>query len=102
MSPAFWLLLFFFIEVVAVMAIWTKSGPWYKWGAGRSVMGLLACLALFAGLGLTSGLLGRYQGRELVYLGAYILLDLAVAGIGVAIVLAKKSGRRKRHKDLEL
>lgn len=100
MSPAFWLLLFFFAETLAVMIFWARSGPWYRWGAGRSVMGLLGCLVLFAGLGLSSAFFGRYEGRELVYLGAYILLVIAIGGIGVTIIFANRNGRRRaRNQD---
>lgn len=83
-----------FFETVGVMVLWGLSAPWWRWPAGRSIMGLLGCIALLCGLAALSWAFGRYPGRELVYAGGYVLLILAIAGVGVTVVWAQMRGRR--------
>ena len=84
---------------VMVMASWwiSTGGAWMRWPAGRSLMGLLAIIALITVNATLSVALGpAYPAKPLVYTVMYLLLWAAVLVIGATIMRVQRAANEKR------
>jgi hypothetical protein len=90
---------------IAVMAYWwaATKGSWMDWPAGRSLMGLLAIIAVISGwAGLNTIVLPpRYDGKIISYFVLYGLLETALVIIGVTIRREMKRGAERARKKQE-
>jgi cation transport ATPase len=76
---------------------WTTRGAWLRWPAGRSLMGLLAIIAVITANATAAYLLGaNYPAKPIMYSVLYAVLLVAVIGIGVTIHCVQRSNDRRR------
>lgn len=84
---------------IAVMAYWwvTTRGSWMQWPAGRSLMGLLAIIAVIAcWAGLNTMILPpRYDGKIISYMALYAILEVSLIIIGSTIHREMTRGRAR-------
>lgn len=82
-----------FLETVAVMVMWERltGGGWRRWPAGRSLMGLLACIAGITGLAATALWIPGRQSDSLLFSFAYLSLVIALFHVGRTILNTQKS-----------
>lgn len=80
------------VEVFIVMGLWhvTTRGAWRYWPAGRSLMGLLACLAGITTVSSIARLMPGWQAESSLYTVGYLGTALAVASIATTIITAQR------------
>lgn len=89
------------VTTLAVMIAWhvRSRGAWWRYPAGQSVMGLLAIQFVILANAAFSTLYGPYDARALVYVVLYLVLELAIIGVGISILSASRSRRRPPKED---
>jgi hypothetical protein len=94
-----WFMLAVAATAIAVIIYWwiITRGSWMQWPAGRSLMGLLAIIAVIAGwAGLNTLILPpRYPLKIVSYLALYGVLEVALMVIGLTIHREMKRGKAR-------
>lgn len=90
------------LGIIAVVAGWVSvywhiatRGTWKEWPAGRSLMGLLAIIAVGFGFGVFNRFMGAYPARSVVGIILYTLFVGAIIIIGLTIRKEMRRGKRK-------
>jgi hypothetical protein len=93
-----------FLGAVTLAASWViiywhfaTKGTWREWPAGRSLMGLLAIIAVGFGFGVVNRILPMPLGKTIVGVGLYALFVSAIIFIGLTIRKELRVGRAKEH-----
>jgi hypothetical protein len=92
------------LGVISIVAGWVAvywhlatKGTWRQWPAGRSLMGLLAIIAVGFGFGVVNRFMGMYPGRSVVGIVLYALFVAAIVVIGLTVRSEMRAGKKKQR-----
>ena len=89
------------VETITVMVMWhlKTGGGWKDWGAGRSLMGLLAVIFGITFLAVIAWAMPGMEIRRAVFSLGYVALIAAIFSIGRNILTAQRTRKREASDD---